>query len=547
MHAICDVKRCLNMSLRSIVSQSIELRKPLLAALSGLMLALSMPKPGISAFAWVGLAPLLISLRKTRARQAAAYGLIAGAVYYGIILYWLSIFGYLPWALVVLIEAAFIAVFAIVANRMLLAKSGWLIFLAVPATWTAMQWTRCLGAYAFNWGGFAHTQANNVAVIQFASVLGPWGIEFLVCLVNLAVAEVLVCGSGRWRIANIAVSVVLPAVVWVTGWITVPTTKEDANVKAAVIQGNLERGMRDTARNPVRSFNTYARMSLMAAKDHPDLIVWPESALADDITEDRWGYALSMLAKTVDANLVVGGYDPSEDMSVSQSYNGAHFYDRTGRKLGVYRKVHLVPYGEFVPLRNRLSWLERYGIRDEDVLPGKSHTLVKTDIGRVGVSICFESLFPQISRLETKRGAELLVVITNDSWFERTQAARQHMMMSKLRAVENRRWVVRAAATGISAIIDPYGRTIKELEIYKQGIIADRIARHRSLTLYTRFGDWLAYASGISVLLFWLFIRKVDATPTRPSDEHISRTRPQPTSATRAGSPAISRRCSSRK
>lgn len=523
------------------------MRKLLLAAVSGLLLALSMPKPGISVLAWVGLAPLLISLRKTRAGQAAAYGLITGAVYYGVILYWLSIFGYLPWALVVLIEAVFMAVFAMIASRMLSARMGWLSFPAVSATWTVMQWARCLGPYAFNWGSFAHTQANNVSVIHLASILGPWGIEFLVCLVNLAIAEVLVCRPDRRRIANIAISIGLPAAIWVTGWVAVPAANEETNVKVAVIQGNLERGMHDTDRSPARSFNTYARMSLRAATDHPDLIVWPESALADEITEDRWGYALSMLAKTVDANLIVGGYDASEDTSISQSYNGAHFYDRTGRKLGVYRKVHLVPYGEFVPLRDRLPWLERYGIRDEDVLPGKSHTLVKTDIGRVGVSICFESLFPQISRLETKHGAELLVVITNDSWFERTQAARQHMMMSKLRAAENRRWVVRAAATGISAIIDPYGRTVKELNIYKQGTITGRIAQQRNLTFYARFGDWFAYASGLSMLLFLLFIRKADATPTRPSDERISQTRPQPTFATQAGSPAISRRRSSRK
>ncbi len=496
------------------------MRKLLLAVISGLLLALSMPKPGISALAWVGLAPLLISIRKTRARQAAVYGLITGAVYYGIILYWLSIFGHLPWVLVVLIEALFIAVFAIIANRLMLLRSEWLKFLAVSAAWTAMQWTRCLGPYAFNWGSFAHVQANNISVIQLASFLGPWGIEFLVCLVNLAFTEALI-GEFRWkRIVNIAVSIVLPAAVWVTGWVVVPTANERCNVKVAVIQGNLERGMRDTTRSPVRSFNTYARMCLRIATEQPDLIVWPESALADEIVEDSWGYALSILAKTLNANLIVGGFDAPEDVSLSQSYNGAHFYSRTGHKLGVYRKVHLVPYGEFVPLRDRLPWLKRYGIRDEDVLPGKSHTLVKTDIGRIGVSICFESLFPQISRLETKRGAELLVIITNDSWFERTQAARQHMMMSKLRAVENRRWVVRAAATGISAVIDPYGRTVKELGIYKQGIIMEHIARHRSLTLYSRFGDWFAYASGLSMLLFLLFIRE-DAILTRPSDEHI--------------------------
>jgi len=162
--------------------------------------------------------------------------------------------------------------------------------------------------------------------------------------------------------------------------------------------------------------------------------------------------------------------------------------------------VRLVPFGEFVPLREQLPFLKDYGVRPEDVAPSKKHVLVNTNVGKAGVSICFESLFPQISRQETRNGAQMLFVITNDGWFARTQCARQHLMMAKLRAVENRRYVLRAAATGISAVIDPYGRTVAELEIHKRGVVKANVAPMNGLTIYTRFGDWFVYACAVTAL-----------------------------------------------
>ncbi len=229
-------------------------------------------------------------------------------------------------------------------------------------------------------------------------------------------------------------------------------------------------------------------MSREAARKCPDLIVWPETTLPVNITTEGWGALISRLAAQTRANYVVGGYDSSPAPSVIESYNSAHFYDRAGRKLGVYHKVRLVPYGEFVPMRGRLPFLNRYGIRDVDVLPGRSHNLVTTDIGELGTSICFESLFPQISRLETADGASLLLVITDDGWFGRTQAARGHLMMSKLRAIENGRFLVRGAATGISTIIDPYGRSLGELGIFRRGIVTGRVRPLRDLTLTRAWG-----------------------------------------------------------
>ncbi len=450
-----------------------------------------MPKPGIWAAAWFGLVPLLLALRGSRPRNAALYGLITGCVYYGIILHWLTVFGYLPWALVVLKEAFWLALFAVVASRLMPGMIGWWGYLGIPAAWTALQWARVLGPLGFTWGSLAHTQADNTPIIQIAALTGPWGIDFLICLFSLAMMGTYLAARERRRFRPAGVIALIVGAAWIGGFVMLDNGKSGyQSVKIAIVQGNTPHEINASPDYAVESYRTYEQLSRLAAEGKPDFIVWPETTIPEDITPDTWGGLISRLARETDTGYIVGGYDAS---GRPQSYNGAHFYDRQGRKLGVYHKVHLVPYGEYVPLRDRMPWLKRYGIRDVDVRPGESHDLVQTDIGKLGTIICFESLFPAVARQEVSRGAEALVIITNDAWFLQTQAARHHMMMAKLRAVENRRWVVRAAATGISAVIDPYGRPQSQLPIFTQGILTGTIARLQGLTPYARFGDWFAF------------------------------------------------------
>ena len=493
-------------------------RNLLLAIASGALLAISMPKPGWWLTAWFGLAPLLIALRGARAREAAVYGLVTGLAYYGVILFWLTLFGYLPWSLVALKETFWLVLFAVAASRLLPERTGWFGYLAVPAAWTVSQWARVLGPLGFTWGSLAHTQATNLPVIQMASVTGPWGIDFIVCLANLALADltptlpstVLRTGSyeerghvdtppplrrglgGGRRVATIALIVSLTPVA--AGWhyLSYEAPRYRPKTRVCIVQASLPHKINPEPGYVPMAYEVYDKMSRRTAHRKWDFVIWPETTIVDDITDTRWGPQIAQLARDTHANYIIGGYDPSGDPE-GRSYNSAHFYDRTGRKIGVYHKVHLVPYGEYVPLRKQMPWLKRYGIRDVDVLPGRSHNLTDTEIGRVGVSICFESLFPAVSAQETRNGARALVIITNDAWFGRTQAARHHAMMAYLRAVENRRYVVRAAATGISAIIDPSGRVLSELPIYNRGILTGSIAPLSNLTPYARFGDWFVF------------------------------------------------------
>lgn len=473
-----------------------------LASLSGLILALAFPKPGIWALSWIGLVPLFAAMRGGNSRRAALYGLLAGFTYYGVVLFWISLFGYLPWALLAVVEALFFAAFAAVAARLMPGRIGWWGFAAVPALWTAIQWARSLGPYSLTWGSFAHAQADNLPIVQLASITGPWGIDFLVCLANLAIATAILPHMGTRRDAPVVIVFAITAIVYVGGIVATDRAPiYETGTRVAVLQSNLAHDVDPGPDYALRAFLEYETMSRHAADNGADLIVWPETSIPEPVTDNTWGQLISRLATATNANLLVGGYDLPDDASLLPgTHNGAHLYDRTGRRAGVYRKVRLVPFGEFVPLRDSLPFLKRYRIRVVDVLPGSSHRLLDSEIGKLGVSICFESLFPQVARQETRDGAAALLVMTNDSWFERTQAARQHLMMSRLRAVENRRFVIRAALTGISTVIDPHGRSGQELGIFRTGTVMGDIAPLRSLTPYTRFGDYFAYGCALIVV-----------------------------------------------
>jgi len=241
------------------------------------------------------------------------------------------------------------------------------------------------------------------------------------------------------------------------------------------------------------AFSTFSRMTRDAASEGAKLVIWPETTIPCDITSPGWVDRIGALARDCSVEILAGGYDPANNSGQPGSYNTLFLFDKQGRMAGAYHKVQLVPFGEFVPLRERLPMLRDYGIRNEDVVAAKSHRLLKTSAGKVGVSICFESLFPQIARSEVLRGAQILCVVTNDAWFQRTQAAREHLMMAQLRAIENRRYLFRAAGTGISAVIDPCGGIRQRCDLFRQGIIYDQARLSDGLTVYTRFGDWFVY------------------------------------------------------
>ncbi len=464
-----------------------------MAGLSGLVLSFGLIQPGTWLAAWVGLAPLLLAIRSATPAQAAVRGLVAGFVYYGVILYWIILFGALPWFLLVIYQAAYIALFAVVANRLWPERLGWLGFLGIPAAWSVTEYLRMAGVYGFAWGSLAHTQSSNLPFLQASEFAGPCGISFALVFLNLAIAYAL-SGRGKRRLLPLSLACLIVAVMCVYGFAVMRSSAEETTRhKIAIIQANMRNDFNPVPNYPDVAYERFSAMTRAAADGEVRLALWPETSIPRDITSPGWADMIGQIASECQVDLLAGGYDHSDSPGQPGSYNALFHFGKDGRVHGGYRKVQLVPFGEFVPLRDKLPMLKKYGIREEDVLPARKHVLLDTAVGRIGISICFESIFPEIARKETLEGAEVLCVVTNDAWFGRTQAARQHLMMAQLRAIENRRYVARAAGTGISALIDPCGRIVQEVGLFQQSAIIGYVAPQTRLTLYTRWGQWFTY------------------------------------------------------
>ncbi len=260
-----------------------------------------------------------------------------------------------------------------------------------------------------------------------------------------------------------------------------------------------------SAEEQERTMTLYDNLTAEAARREPVLAVWPESVLPDAPTEDPTLAArVGALVQKSKVWLLAGG--PGRD-GASQITNAAYLYSPTGNLVRRYDKVQLVPFGEYVPMRNHLPFLDHYHVRDFDFAAGAVHPVLQAGTVTIGPAICFESTFPMISWELTGKGAQVLAIITNDAWFGKSAAPAQHRQMAVLRAVENGRWVLRAASTGISCIIAPDGRVVTEAGLGQRAALTADVELLSKPTWSVRlgpvFGEGMVALSGLLVLLPW--------------------------------------------
>ena len=484
-----------------------------LPIISALALVGAFPRFGLWPLAWVALVPLFVVYRRSSLGTSLLATLVVGLVFFGGLMSWVAIFGYAPWFLSALLGTLFLVAFCAVALPAFRWRAVWARLLFVPAVWTAFEWLRSLGVFGCTWGDLAQSQTQFTAILQMASVTGQWGLSFIIAAVNVALAELWPAGVKRKRAIAPSITVVLAVfAIAVSGWVVMSRGETRGRpVRVAIIQGNVEQELRANEswhHHIRRTMASYTGLTVEALRHSPNLIVWPETAVPGCLGQSPPLQAqVASLARTGASNLLVGGADYKIGRNGKpRFYNGAFLYAPNGEFVGVYYKAKLVPFGEFVPGRKWIPFLDRYPVRDIDYSPGPGFFPLKTDFGRLGVMICFESTFPQVSLGLTRNGANILVVMTNDAWFERTAAADQHLAMAVLRAIENRRYVVRCAATGISGVIDPWGRVIKSAGIFERKTIHQSVVPSSATTLYTRFGDWFAHACAAATTMAVVFV-----------------------------------------
>jgi len=495
--------------------------------------------------AWVSLVPLFIATRKTSPLASLKLGFIAGFVFYIGVIYWVVIamtkYGGMPFIVsltVLILLSGYLAIYVSLFTFLLSYFSNQQRYILAPFLWVALELIRAHFLTGFPWASLGYSQFKTLPVIQIADVTGVYGVSFIIVMVNAAIALFIESitplhpplnkgGSGgvrqfatRYMLAT-AILLISFSIYgfWRINLFNSELKTQNSKLKVALIQGNIEQDMKWDERYQNEVFDAHVNLTMQASLDKPDLIVWPESATPFYFQADRnFRSKMIELAQRGGSFILFGtpGYEITDGKNVP--YNRAYLLSPHGDVAGKYDKIHLVPFGEYVPLRKILFFIDKMVVGIGDFQSGEEYTIFKTQNSRptfagvpktqnsFGVLICFEVIFPDLVRRFVKNGAEFLVNITNDGWYGKTAASPQHIAMVAFRAVENRVPVVRAANTGISGIIEPTGNIKKETDIFVRTHISGEIKTGSTVkTFYTQYGDVFAYLCvAVTLLLFFL-------------------------------------------
>ena len=475
------------------------------AALSGVLLALSFPSVGHPGAAWVALTPLLVVLHGIRSPGLAfGLGLTTGAIHFAGTLPWLTQvmieFGGFPLPVGVAINgllvaylALFPAAFAVMVVVLCARLGAWGLLGAAPI-WLTTELGRLWLLGGFPWELLGYSQTPVLPVAQLASVFGVHGVTLLVVFINSAVALALVGPRVHRRAVSAVAAGVLGMVVLFGMWRLTDNrlVRDGTPLRVGLVQGNI---LQNDKWNPaMRStiLNRYLDLSRQSVAAGARLIVWPEAATPFSFEDDPDGEAVRQLARTTGAHLLFGSvqrrYAP-----VPQTFNAAFVLQPDGETAAVYRKIHLVPFGEYVPFRSLLFFASPLVEAVAPFSPGTGPVTLPIGGHLISTAICYEIIYPALARSFVRQGSELLTTITNDAWYGRTAAPHQHFQQATMRAIEQGRYLVRAANTGISGVVDPYGRVLARSALFETMTMTEEVRLLRGLTLYGRMGDLLAY------------------------------------------------------
>ncbi|HYJ60814.1 MAG TPA: apolipoprotein N-acyltransferase [Actinomycetota bacterium] len=470
----------------------------LICAAAGFALSLAFPPAGIWPLAFVAVAPFIAALGGVRPRQGALLGLAFGITFFGATLYWILLFGELGFVSLVLLSAA--AIVVVGALSPLVDRRDWPIrsALGVAALWTVLEWIRGLIPFGgFTWGSVGISQVDDAIILRLASVTGVSGITFVVIAVNALLIATL---RGRTARARVVPVLVAAAMVLLPGLIPYPVA-DGPPVDVAVIQVDTRVPAGTTVAEQdviVARRHIEQHLTFMSDPDPPDLILWGEGALDPVAARDP-----TVMAEVTDAiadvgvptvvGAVLGDPDGRETTSTL-------VFDGDGAPVARYDKTHLVPFGEYVPFRERLGFIQAIDQIPVDRVPGTSLAPIRVgDVPPFATPICFENAFPAIPRALANGGATFLIVPVNNASYGFTAASDQHLQMSRMRAVEVGRPIVDAAISGVSAVIDTRGRVTGQTTLFETAILRGEIVTSQDRTPYAASGDVVV---AISLILF---------------------------------------------
>jgi apolipoprotein N-acyltransferase len=560
------------------------LKSYLLAGLSGVLLALAFPHSSITVLVWIGLIPLLFAIDRSNVKHAPLLGLICGIVFYAAVLYWIQVFGFIAWFALSVFLAVWIGLFSLGAKLVFERGKSMLPFLLLPALWALTEYGRALGPLGFAWANLGATTAG-FRVSLLASYIGEPGVSAAIVFVNLALLravqtlrsyrvrkklstikmneveimvevqpgsieqhiELLTDGltdgdhdgifasrisrrtAKRARNASqICIGVAVLSLI-VLGFLRAPAAQQDVRtaIKVTLVQPSIPQSVKHNVANDSLIKSRYRTMTDRALRTWPagpDLLIWPESVFISYI-EDQKPYisAMTDLITQNNASFIFGGMSQDEQQRI---FNNAIFVDATDKKKDYqsYQKTHLVPFGEYMPLRGFIERINDMADLVDDKTPGtrfvtfdisrtvrpKGYPNRVQRLGKFSTILCFESADSRLVGRMVENGARMIVVITNDGWFGKTAALEQHFQIARMRAIEYGVPVVQAANTGLSGFIDQNGHVIARTAINRQEVLRSAINFASRPSFFAHYGTFLPYLY-LAVILTAVLYRRTNS------------------------------------
>lgn len=494
------------------------------ALVSGALIVLAFPVFDLYLLAWVAFIPLLLSLWKKSPGEAFQAGFVFGVVYFFGTLYWIyhsiNFYGGVSFAASISIVfllccylSIYPAVFAYFFSSFI-RRTRLPAMLIGPVLWVVLEFVRSYAFTGFPWSSIGYSQYKFLSVIQVSDITGVYGISFLVLAFNCAIVDGLLI-KARIRkmplfpLSYTIIGFIMFFIVIVSsfsyGFWRLGQDRPGHLVKAGLVQGNIEQ---DKKWDPVFQkyvMDTYFSLSLDVAGKSPDLIIWPETAVPFIFGDDKKNTEqLVEFQRTLKSSLLFGSVlekkTSSEQIPLT---NSVLLLDKEGKIIYQYDKIHLVPFGEYVPLRRVLFFVDKLVAGIGDYVPGEQYIKAETPFGSFAPMVCYEIIFPGLVRKFYSTNGDFIATVTNDAWFGKTAGPYQHFSMAVFRAIENRKPVMRSANTGISGFIDSNGRIIAKTELFQRQVLTGEIKTDNTLTYYSRRGDLFTYfCILISAILF---------------------------------------------
>lgn len=475
---------------------------------SALLFIFSFPGYGLDFLAWVALIPLFFAISNQTAQKIKS-GLIAGIFIYTGSLIWLastiSQYGGLPFissfAAICLLGTymgIYTAIFSVLFPD--IQKKPFTALFWIPAIWTGLDFISSFAFSGFPWVFIGYTQYRNLHIAQTASVFGIYGVTYLIVLVNTAlfitIHFVLYNRQFLKKLIPIYVCVIFILTAAITySHFELKKTKQlinkSENAKILLAQANIlpdEKHSGDIKATMKKYFE------LIKNQPPHDITIWPETALPYPVLLDKNLRADIKTFASNNGNQLIGTLDVKKINNQYILKNRAVLITKNQESKEYYDKIHLVPFGEYIPLKKYFPFLAKFIVPSGEFESGSKNNIISTDKINAGVKICFEIIFPGLVRQQVNNGAEIIINMTNDAWFGNSPGPYQHLAISVFRSIENKRAIARCANTGISAFILPTGEIKTRTKVFEAAVVSNTLPLIKEKTIYTIYGDFFAFA-----------------------------------------------------